>query len=87
MSIAPTKSKGRHHQARTRQFFTKSREPLYIKIAAALHLVGLDYEFVATFDHTNTKQITIAINKIRNNMTDSFMPVTFTATREIKSTF
>ena len=34
MSIASTKSKGNCHQARTGQFFPKSREPLDIKIAA-----------------------------------------------------
>jgi len=72
MSIASTKSKGHRHQARTGQFFTKSREPLDIKIAAALHLAGLNYDFVATFDHTDTEQITIAIRKIRKNMTVTF---------------
>ena len=72
MSIASTKSKGNCHQARTGQFFTKSREPLDIKIAAALHLAGLNYDFVATFDHTDTEQITIAIRKIRKNMTGTF---------------
>ncbi len=45
MSITPTKSKGCCHQARTGQFFTKSREPIDIKIAAALHLAGPNYDF------------------------------------------
>ena len=62
MSIAPMKSKGRRHQTCTWQFFTKSRGPLDIKIDATLHLIGPD--FVATFNHTDTEQITIAIHKI-----------------------
>ncbi len=57
------KSKGHHHQARTGQFFTKSRGPLDIKIAATLHLAGPNNDFVANFDHTDTEQITIAIHK------------------------
>lgn len=65
MSIAPTKSKSRRHQTCTWQFFTKSRGPLDIKIDATLHLIGLDDDFVATFNHTDTEQITIAIHKIR----------------------
>ena len=65
MSIAPTKSKGRRHQTCTWQFFTKSRGPLDIKIDATLHLIGPDDDFVATFNQTDTEQITIAIHKIR----------------------
>jgi hypothetical protein len=65
MLIIPMKSKGRRHQACTGQFFTKNREPIDIKIAAALHLAGPNYDFVATFDHTDTEQITSAIHKIR----------------------
>jgi len=73
MSIAPTKSKGCRHQTCTWQFFTKSRGPFDITIAATLHLIGPDDDFVATFDHTDTEQITIAIHKIRKkNMSGSF---------------
>ncbi len=63
MSIAPTKSKGRCHQARTGQFFTKSGGPLDIKIAATLHSAGPNNDFVATFANTDTEQSTIAIHK------------------------
>jgi hypothetical protein len=65
MSITPMKSKGRRHQTRTGQFFTKSRGLLDLKIDATLHLIGLKDDFVTTFDHTDTEQITIAIHKIR----------------------
>ena len=72
MSLSSVEGQGRRHKTCTGQFFTKSREPLDIKIAAALHLAGLNYYFVATFDHTDTEQITIAIRKIRKNMTRTF---------------
>ncbi len=72
MSIAPTKSKGRRHQTRTGQFFTKNRGPLDIKIDATLHLIGPNNDLVAIFDHADTEQITIAIHKIRKNMSGSF---------------
>jgi hypothetical protein len=35
-------------------------------------LAGLDYDFVATFCHTDTEQITNAVQKIRHTMTGSF---------------
>jgi hypothetical protein len=72
MSIPAMKSKGRHYQTRTGQFFTKSRGHLDIKIDATLHLIGPNNDFVATFDQTDSEQITIAMHKIRKNMSGSF---------------
>jgi hypothetical protein len=65
MSLSSAEGQGRHHKTCTGQFFTKSRGLLNIKIDATLHLIGPNTDFVATFDHTDTEQITIAIHKIR----------------------
>ena len=65
MSLSSAEGQGRCHKTCTGQFFTKSRGLLNIKIDATLHLIGLNTDFVATFDHTDTEQITIAIHKIR----------------------
>jgi hypothetical protein len=72
MSLSSAEGQGRRHKTCTGQFFTKSRGLLNIKIDATLHLIGPNTDFVATFDHTDTEQITIAIHKIRKNMTGSF---------------
>ena len=65
MSLSSAEGQGRRHKTCTGQFFTKSRGLLNIKIDATLHLIGPNTDFVATFDHTDTEQITIAIHKIR----------------------
>jgi hypothetical protein len=65
MSLSSAEGQGRRHKTCTEQFFTKSRGLLNIKIDATLHLIGPNTDFVATFDHTDTEQITIAIHKIR----------------------
>ena len=65
MLLSSAEGQGRRHKTCTGQFFTKSRGLLNIKIDATLHLIGPNTDFVTTFDHTDTEQITIAIHKIR----------------------
>ncbi len=55
MLIPPAKSKGRHLQARTRQFFTKSREPLNIKVVAVNLLFLAAFSLQMQYSTAETK--------------------------------